>query len=196
VCDLNIPFSITYYWCAWNTVLKYALRLLDKLENFCNKFHLHIKFILIYIKMLQNISGETLTSGSMPLSLLHIKMAFQSQITWKGLFYSTSLYYPKYKSWHSPSESWCLYIHIRRDTTNSSSLTCFATVHTSNVLKLTSISAILMYQKVQEKVSIFCSIHVISIFSSLEASGRLLCKWKQSFRCHKMHRISWLAEDY
>jgi len=70
------------------------------------------------------------------------------------------------------------------------SLTYFATVHTNNVLKLTSISAILMYQKVQEKVSIFCSIHVISIPSSLEASDRLLCKWKQSFRCHKIHRIS------
>lgn len=117
MCHLNIHFSITYYWYAWNTVLKYALRLLDKLENFCNKFRLHIKFILIYIKMLQNISVETLTS-SMSLSLLHIKITFQSQVMWKGLFYSTSLYYSKYKSWHSPSESWCLYIHIHRDTTN------------------------------------------------------------------------------
>jgi hypothetical protein len=127
----------------------------------------------------------------MSLSLLHIKMTFQSAIMRKGLFYSTSLYYPKHKSWHSPSESWCLYIHIHRDTTNGISLKCFAAVHASNILKLTFISPVLMYQKVEEKETKFCSIfHVISIPSSLGANGRLLCKWKQCFRFHKMHRIS------
>jgi hypothetical protein len=146
--------------------------------------------------MLQNISLETLTSG-MSLSLLHIKITFQSAIMWTGLFYSTSLYYPKHKSWHSPSESWCLYIHIHRDMTNGIPLKCFAAVHANNVLKSTFTSTILMHQKVQEKKSNFCSIiYVISVPSSLRANGRLLYKWKQSFRFHKMHRISWLAEDY
>jgi hypothetical protein len=146
--------------------------------------------------MTQNISLETLTSG-MSLFLLHIKMTFQSAVVWTELFYSTSLYYPQYKSWHSPSESWCLYIHIHRDMTNSISLKCLATVHASNILKLTFISPILMYQKVQEKETNFCSIiHVISIPSTLGANGRLLCKLKQSLRFHKMHRISWQAEDY
>ena len=131
----------------------------------------------------------------MSLALLHTKMTFQSGIVWIGLFYSTSLYYPKYKSWNSPSESWCLYMYIHRNPNNGISLKCFAAVHANNVLKLTFISAIIIYLNVQENISIFCSIlHVISIPSSPGESGRLLCKWKQSFRFHKMHRISWLAE--